>query len=208
MITMKVRRGFLHVSEFEQLGDVLRSPSQQQKRTKQKGFGAPISEEERDAQRERAFGMLKKKSKPRTEWQEHLDVARYMREHHAHIRFYSTFDGFYLGSQYAKAIPLRWSDPNTPLDQADKNGDGVPDLFIFYNNGVHTMLVIELKREDVSIKRKDGKLRQNAHFKRQYEWLRYLESMGAQCHFASGATEAIELIKKYINGTGKRKNKK
>lgn len=165
-----------------------------------------ISEQDREETRQRAFGMLKKKDKPRTEWQEHLDVAKFMRETYPHIRFYSTFDGFYLGAQWSKAMPLRWMDVN-PEDPT-KNGDGVPDLFVYYNNGKHSMLVIELKRSDVSTKKKDGTFRNNAHFRRQKEWLEYLANQGAETHFASGAEEAIQLIKTYINGNNKNKSKK
>lgn len=150
---------------------------------------AKITPAQRQETWERAFGHLPKK-KLDSEWYVHKSVCKYLREKHPNIRFYSTLDGFNLGNQRSLVSALQWFEP------------GVPDLFIYHNNGTHWMLVLELKKVGV-------KVGNDAHTKRQKGWLNYLASQGASAYFAIGYEEAIELIENHINpkinGKAKRK---
>lgn len=149
-----------------------------------------IDSAQRKEEWERAFGHLPKK-KLDSEWYVHKSVAKYLRNEYPNIRFYSTLDGFNLGNQRSLVSSLQWFEP------------GVPDLFIFHNNGLYTMLVLELKKDGV-------KVRGDEHTKRQSRWLQYLNEQGASAHFAIGYEQAIELIENYINPktNGKAKTKR
>jgi hypothetical protein len=138
---------------------------------------------------DRAFGHMPKKEL-NSEWYVHKSVAKYLKEKYPDIRFYSTLDGFNLGKQRSLVSSLQWFTP------------GVPDLFIFHNNGTHSMLVVELKKDGIKV----GK---DEHTKRQQGWLTYLQSQGARAEFAIGYKQAIALIESHINpkANGKEKRK-
>ena len=136
---------------------------------------------------DRAFGHMPKK-KLDSEWYVHKSVCSYLKEKYPEVRFYSTLDGFNLGNQRSLISSLQWFTP------------GVPDLFIYFNNGTHHMLVVELKKDGVSIYLKDGKtIRNDEHLQRQNEWLKYFRQQGARAEFAVGYKEAIALIDSHIN---------
>lgn len=78
-------------------------------------------------------------------------------------------------------------------------GQGTPDLFIFHNNGKYSMLVLELKANDSTPFKKNGMLKTNEHLQKQSTYIDYLNKQGAFACFATGADEAIETIKKYMN---------
>ena len=117
-----------------------------------------------------------------------LIVVDYLRYQYPKVRFLAN----YLSGA---RLPIYLAKKAKRLGQASQ---GTPDLFIFYNNGINTMLVIELKAEGVNPYKVNGMLKTNEHLQKQSEYLYYLTGQGAFASFASGANEAIKLIDTYM----------
>lgn len=117
-----------------------------------------------------------------------LVVINYLKLQYPKVRFLAN----YLSGA---RLPIHLAKKAKRLGQASQ---GAPDLFIFHNNGINTMLVIELKAEGVNPFKVNGMLKTNEHLKKQSEYLYYLTEQGAFASFASGANEAIKLIDTYM----------
>jgi hypothetical protein len=78
--------------------------------------------------------------------------------------------------------------------------NGFPDLFIYEPVPPYCGLAIEIKTEISSYKKKDGKLRQTEHLKRQQEILEILQSKGYFATFAGGFDEIKFIIDSYLGG--------
>lgn len=89
---------------------------------------------------------------------------------------------------------------NALWDKARQKGKkGFPDLIIADRIGGYNGLVIELKKEGISVFKKDGSLRSDAHLQDQSWWLEWFSFMGCYCKFAIGFDEAKEIIDNYFN---------
>ena len=94
--------------------------------------------------------------------------------------------------QFAKGSAL-W-------DKARQKGKkGFPDLIIADKIGVYNGLVIELKKEGISVYRKDGSLRKDDHLQDQSWWLSWFSQMGCYTSFAIGFEDAKGIIDNYFN---------
>lgn len=94
--------------------------------------------------------------------------------------------------QFAKGSAL-W-------DKARQKGKrGFPDLIIANKIGAYNGLVIELKKEGISVFKKDGSLRSDEHLQDQSWWLAWFSDMGCYTRFAIGFDEAKEMIDNYFN---------
>ena len=61
-------------------------------------------------------------------------------------------------------------------------------------------LMIELKRPDVKIRKKNGELVANEHIREQAALLDELRNRGYKAEFACGFDEAKEIIDEYLGG--------
>ena len=116
-----------------------------------------------------------------------LSVVNYLKMQYPQVKFMAN----YLSGA---RLPIYLARKAKKLGQA---GQGTPDLFIFHNNGKYSMLVLELKVE--SPFKLNGMLKTNEHLTKQNDYLSYLNKQGAFASFATGTTEAITIIDKYMN---------
>lgn len=116
-----------------------------------------------------------------------LAIVTYLKLQYPQIRFMAN----YLSGA---RLPIYLAKKAKRLGQA---GQGTPDLFIFYKNDKYSMLVLELKVE--SPFKLNGMLKTNEHLEKQSKYLTYLNNQGAYASFATGVSEAINLIDKYMS---------
>lgn len=122
-----------------------------------------------------------------------LVVVNYLKLQYPKVRFLAN----YLSGA---RLPIYLAVKAKNLGQA---GQGTPDLFIFHNNGINTMLVLELKANDSKPFKKNGMLKSNEHLLKQSNYLAYLNGQGAFATFATGTSEAIEIINNYMQVNAK-----
>lgn len=83
-----------------------------------------------------------------------------------------------------------------------RSSRGLPDLYIACPSKVGGAqkfgLFLELKKEGVVTKLNNGNLPANEHIREQADILEQLKSFGYEAKFASGYTEAVEIIKNYL----------
>lgn len=116
-----------------------------------------------------------------------LAIVTYLKLQYPQVRFMAN----YLSGA---RLPIYLAKKAKRLGQA---GQGTPDLFIFYKNDKYSMLVLELKVE--SPFKLNGMLKTNEHLEKQSKYLTYLNNQGAYASFATGVSEAINLIDKYMS---------
>lgn len=80
-----------------------------------------------------------------------------------------------------------------------KGKKGFPDMIIARKSGKYNGLILELKKEGISVFKKDGTLRSDEHLKDQAWWLQWFRELGCYASFAIGFDEAKELIDNYFN---------
>jgi hypothetical protein len=76
---------------------------------------------------------------------------------------------------------------------------GFPDMIVREKRKGFNALVIELKKEDVTVFRKDGTLRDDQHLRDQKEWLDWFEELGCKATFSCGWDETKNLIDSYLS---------
>lgn len=116
-----------------------------------------------------------------------LAIVTYLKLQYPQVRFMAN----YLSGA---RLPIYLAKKAKRLGQA---GQGTPDLFIFYKNDKYSMLVLELKVE--SPFKLNGMLKTNEHLEKQSKYLTYLNNQGAYASFATGVSEAINFIDKYMS---------
>jgi rhamnose utilization protein RhaD (predicted bifunctional aldolase and dehydrogenase) len=118
-----------------------------------------------------------------------LAVITYLKLQYPQVRFMAN----YLSGA---RLPIYLAKKAKRLGQA---GQGTPDLFIFYKNDKYSMLVLELKADNSNPYKLNGMLKTNEHLEKQSKYLTYLNKQGAYASFATGVSEAISLIDKYMS---------
>lgn len=118
-----------------------------------------------------------------------LAVVNYLRLKYPKVKFLAN----YLSGA---RLPIYLAKKAKALGQA---GQGTPDLFIFFNNGKHSSLAIELKASGKSPFKKDGMLKTDEHLNKQNEYISYLNDAGFYATFCVGIDEAIDTIDKYMS---------
>jgi hypothetical protein len=78
-----------------------------------------------------------------------------------------------------------------------KDGFKCPDLLIFYPNGTHCGLFIELKVK--SPYKLNGELKKDPHLQGQQSTINTLNLIGYKALFCTGIDEAIKTIDEYFN---------
>lgn len=84
-----------------------------------------------------------------------------------------------------------------------QSGRAWPDLFIAEPRGLYSGLFLELKREGVRVRLKNGAISSDPHIREQYEVLIQLEARGFKAAFAIGFDDARAKIDEYL-GTHRR----
>ena len=74
----------------------------------------------------------------------------------------------------------------------------IPDLLIFEPKGKYHGLILEIKREDAKVYKKDGTLYSNEHIRLQEITLALLRKKGYKAEFAIGYDNAINILTKYM----------
>jgi len=118
-----------------------------------------------------------------------LAIVTYLKLQYPQVKFMAN----YLSGA---RLPIYLARKAKKLGQA---GQGTPDLFIFYKNDKYSMLVLELKADNSNPFKLNGMLKTNEHLAKQSKYLAYLNKQGAYASFATGVSEAINLIDKYMS---------
>lgn len=115
-------------------------------------------------------------------------VANYLSFQH-HALFHSDF---------GSGVKLT---PGQAVRQKRQNGGrrAWPDMFIAESDGKHHGLFIELKRDGVRLKKRNGEWA-TEHIAEQAEVLDQLRSRGYRAEFAVGFDEAKAIIDEYLGG--------
>lgn len=74
----------------------------------------------------------------------------------------------------------------------------LPDLVVLMPVGDYHGLCIELKKEGVTVYKKDGTIRADEHLQEQAEMLQRLENLGYDAKFACGFDQAQAVIDEYF----------
>ncbi|WOI85950.1 PDDEXK family nuclease [Rhodococcus qingshengii] len=74
----------------------------------------------------------------------------------------------------------------------------LPDLVVLHPVGEFHGLCLELKKEGITVFKKDGTIRSDEHLQEQHEMLKRLDRLGYYAAFASGYDQAIETIDDYF----------
>lgn len=132
-----------------------------------------------------------KKKQP--EWHEQLMFCKYIAAKYPEIDYFSDLSSAGKLTKYMQSIV-------TIL----KSRSGWPDTKIFEPVGTYCGLMIEIKRpadtQSNSIYKLDGSFKANPHVENQADMHRRLRRKGWVVEFASGATEAINILEKYLRG--------
>ncbi len=118
-----------------------------------------------------------------------LAIVTYLKLQYPQVKFMAN----YLSGA---RLPIYLARKAKKLGQA---GQGTPDLFIFHKNDKYSMLVLELKADNSNPFKLNGMLKTNEHLEKQSKYLTYLNKQGAYASFATGVSEAINLIDKYMS---------
>lgn len=114
-------------------------------------------------------------------------IGDYLRIQYPHVLYHADFGS---GTKLTPAQAMR---------QKRQNGGqrGYPDLFIIERTDEYAGLFIELKREGVRLRKKDGSWA-TTHIAEQAEMLERLKRRGFKATFAVGFDEAKEIIDNYL----------
>lgn len=127
-----------------------------------------------------------------------IEVCNYIR---------NTYPGviFFCDLASGMKLPIWIASRNAKM----RSSRGLPDLFIAkssYAGPAHTPglatlfygLFIELKKDSVTIRLKNGELTSNEHIREQEAILQKLRGQGYRAEFACGYQEAVNLIDEYL----------
>jgi hypothetical protein len=121
----------------------------------------------------------------------HQQVAGFLTQNYPKIWYLSTGNGLFMDEKKKKQA--------AEFSRLQKV-KGVPDLFIFKKIGKYSGLVIEIKKEGVTILKQNGELRKDNHISNQAAWLEELEREDFYSCFCIGYNQCKEIIEKYLNG--------
>jgi hypothetical protein len=138
---------------------------------------------------------FKKNKKGKKEERVQLQICKYIKLKYPHVIFFCD-----LAS--GMRLPI-WMGA---LHKQMRSSRGLPDLFIAYpkhvtvGNETFTFhgLFIELKREGVTVKLRNGELPADEHIREQAAILEKLRRLGYGSAFACGYNEAIKIIDEYL----------
>ena len=122
-----------------------------------------------------------------TEEKEHKLICDYLKLKYPDVIFTSDASGLRLPMGLAKKFSKL------------KSGRGIPDLIILEPKGGYSGLVIELKKSEEKIYKKDGKTFKTPHLIEQAIVLDRLKKKGYASYFAIGYKMAVEIIDDYFN---------
>ena len=125
-----------------------------------------------------------------TELELQAQVADYIRLQYPSVIFHSDF---------GSGIKLTMGQA---IKQKRLNGGrrAWPDMLLAEPRGDYHALFIELKREDIRIFKKDGKLVADEHIREQFDMLHDLRARGYAAEFGIGFEGTKKLIDDYMKG--------
>lgn len=112
-------------------------------------------------------------------------VCKYLRDKYPEIRFCSDSSGIKLDAQAAAKLAR------------SKSGRGIPDLIILEPRLGYNGLLIEIKKDNVTLKNKKGEYI-GAHFKEQGLMLSELSDKGYLALFGVGLIHCLAIIDTYL----------
>lgn len=115
-------------------------------------------------------------------------VCQYLKLQYPHIIFRTDF-----------AAGLGLTMRQAATHKSMQSGRAYPDLFIAYPSRGYHGLFIELKKDGVTIYKKDGELVASEHVREQAAVLEDLNRLGYLARFAVGFDQAMQLIDKYLD---------
>lgn len=121
------------------------------------------------------------------EYHLHKIVCKWLKIQYPKIVFFSDLSGIKLTIGQAKKI------------KELKSSNGIPDLFIAFNNKKYSGLFIELKKSYDEIYDMKGRLRRNEHLKNQLFIHNLLAQQNFKVEFVWNFDGAVKLINNYIN---------
>lgn len=121
-------------------------------------------------------------------------IARHMAIYHPETPFHFDLSGVHNTSRYSRGL------------YALINGEaGFPDLVIYARShpdfGDHIGLALEIKRDGVAVRKREGSLVADEHIQEQAAWLQKLSRKGYYSAFGIGSRDCIALIDEYLIGT-------
>lgn len=122
-----------------------------------------------------------------TELQEHVQVAKYIKEKYPEVIFLSTLNGVRMPIGLAVQCA------------AIQSGRGLPDIIILEAKGKFHGLCIELKRSGEKLFKKDGVTFITPHVAEQDQVLQRLAKKGYYTTFSIGFIAAKTVIDLYMN---------
>lgn len=140
------------------------------------------------------FAYTKPRAKPKQhEWHEQLVFCKYIRTKYPEMDYFSDLASAGKQSKYMQSIVIIL-----------KSRSGWPDTTIYEPIGTHCGIKIEIKKQVLtqsdSIYKLDGSLKANPHVENQADMHARLRKKGWVVEFSSGATEAINILEKYLRG--------
>lgn len=114
-------------------------------------------------------------------------ICNYLKFSYPHVLF---------RSDYAAGLKLTMGQ--AVMHRRLQAGRAWPDLFIAEPRNGHAGLFLELKREGVTVYKKDGTLRADEHLTEQAAVIEKLRSAGYAADFAVGFDQAKHLIDQYL----------
>ena len=142
---------------------------------------------------ERAFAGSDPKGEPTTESGLQQRVVNHMKRRYPTVRFESHLGGEKFGTRQATRV------------KAMNSHNGYPDFHIIKKTEKYSGLFLELKKDGVTVYKKDGTLRKDPHLESQDAYHKYLVSEGYQAQFVIGYAAAIEVIDEYLKDIGQQK---
>ena len=121
-----------------------------------------------------------------TEEQIHKSACLYISMQYPNVLFNSDMSGIKLPIGLAKKVKSMRSER------------GYPDLVIYESRQGYKALFIEIKKDGVKIRKKNGDLVSNEHIQEQHEVINKLNMRGYYASFAIGIDDVIKLIDWYL----------
>lgn len=123
----------------------------------------------------------------RSEEAEQIALCNYIRLKYPDVVFSSDHSGIRVGQGLANKVKALHSE------------NGIPDLSIDEPRGGWFGLKIEMKATGVTVFRKSGMLKNDAHLQKQWRMLMKLELKGYHAGFCEGYDVAVELVDWYMS---------
>lgn len=121
-------------------------------------------------------------------------IARHMTLYHPETPYHFDLSGVHNTSRYSRGLYKLI------------NGEaGFPDLIVYAPShpdfGQNLGLALEIKRDGVAVRKRDGSLVADEHIQEQAAWLQKLSRKGYYAAFGIGSRDCIALIDEYLTGT-------